>query len=126
LLTPTTIYVRAVRAVLQHYNVKRVVHGIAHITGGGLRENLARSLPEGVHAVIHGDAWPVPPVFRWLQRLGKIDHAEMERVFNMGIGLTLVVSDFYANSIRGMIEASGLACWEIGEIRDGPRGASWA
>ncbi len=70
LLTPTQIYVRPVRKVLNYYRVKNVVHGIAHITGGGLHENLERILPEGIQVVIDRGSWPIPPVFTWLQRLG--------------------------------------------------------
>ena len=71
LLTPTRIYVRPVRQVLTHYRVKKPVHAIAHITGGGLHENLARVIPPGVQVVIERRRWPVPPVFTWLQRLGQ-------------------------------------------------------
>ncbi len=108
LLRPTTIYTRAVRSVLSHYKVKSVVHGIAHITGGGLHENLARILPPGVGVTIDRGSWPVPPVFTWLQQLGEVDDAEMFRVFNMGIGLVLVVSPFYAESIQQQFAKSGL------------------
>ena len=92
LLTPTRIYARAVRQILGHYKVKYVVHGIAHITGGGLSENLARIVPAHLQTVVDREAWPVPGVFGWLQQLGDVSAAEMERVFNMGLGLVLVVS----------------------------------
>ena len=108
LLRPTTIYTRAVRSVLAHYKVKSVVHGIAHITGGGLYENLARILPPGVGVTIDRGSWPVPPVFTWLQKLGDVDEAEMYRVFNMGVGLALVVSPYYAESIQQQLAKSGL------------------
>lgn len=121
LITPTRIYVRPVRRVLSYYRVKNVVHGIAHITGGGLRDNLVRILPPQVRAVIDRGSWPVPPVFTWLQRLGEIDQAEMERVFNMGLGMVLVVSDYYAESIRHQLADSGLESWPIGHIEPGPR-----
>jgi phosphoribosylformylglycinamidine cyclo-ligase len=125
LLEPTRIYVRPVRSILSHYPVKNVVHGIAHITGGGLHENLERVIPEGLQAVIGRDTWPVPAVFNWLQRLGDVDPAEMQRVFNMGIGLALVVSPFYADSIRSQLADCGLPSWQIGQIRPGPRGVVW-
>ena len=114
LLTPTTLYPRAVRSILTHYKVKSVVHGIAHITGGGLHENLARILPPGIGVTIDRDSWPMPPVFPWLQKLGEVDDDEMHRVFNMGIGLALVVSPYYAESIREQLAACGLASWPIG------------
>jgi len=125
LLEPTTIYVRPVRKVLAYYRVKNVVHGIAHITGGGLLENLERILPEGIQAVIRRGTWPVPPVFAWLQKLGDVDQAEMDRVFNMGIGMVLVVAPFFADSIRQQLKRSGLQSWEIGYIREGPRSVVW-
>jgi phosphoribosylformylglycinamidine cyclo-ligase len=125
LLAPTKIYVQPVREVLRHYRVKRVVHGIAHITGGGLFENLERILPEGCRAEITRESWPVPPVFAWLKRLGEIDDAEMERVFNMGIGIVLVVSPFYAESIREQLAKNGVASWMIGRILAGERGVAW-
>jgi phosphoribosylformylglycinamidine cyclo-ligase len=126
LLKPTRIYVRPVRRVLAYYTVKNVVHGIAHITGGGLTENLARIVPEGSQVVIERGSWPVSPVFTWIQRLGEIDQAEMDRVFNMGIGMVLVVSPFYAESIRHQLAQSGVENWPIGRVQDGSRGVVWS
>lgn len=118
LMTPTRIYAQAVRKVLSHYKVKSVVHGLAHITGGGLRDNLERILPAAVRAEFDPGSWPQPPVFPWLQRLGGIDDDEMARVFNMGIGLVLVVSPFYAESIQRTLEDAGLPSWRIGRIAE--------
>jgi phosphoribosylformylglycinamidine cyclo-ligase len=126
LLTPTQLYVRPVREVLNHYKVKSVVHGIAHITGGGLHENLARVLPNSVDALIERDSWPVLPVFRWLQSLGDVDEDEMFRVFNMGVGMTLVVSDYYAESIRQQLADAGFASWCIGRVVEGTGVCRWA
>ena len=126
LLEPTRIYARCVRSVLGHYRVKSVVHGIAHITGGGLAENLERILPDGVQVVIDRDSWPVPPVFPWVQRLGEVEQAEMYRVFNMGIGLVLVVRPYYAESIRHQVARYGVETWLIGRAEEGPRGVVWA
>jgi len=126
MLRPTRIYVRPVRSVLKYYTVKNVVHGIAHITGGGLVENFHRIVPEGVHVVLQRGSWPVPPVFSWLQRLGEIEQAEMERVFNMGIGMVLVVSPYYAESIRHQLARLGVESWLIGRVQEGPRGVVWA
>jgi phosphoribosylformylglycinamidine cyclo-ligase len=125
LLQPTRIYVRPVRRVLSHYKVKSVVHGIAHITGGGLHDNLIRILPENVQAVLHRGSWDMPPVFPWLKRLGDVDEEEMYRVFNMGIGLVLVVAEYFADSIRGQLADLGLHSWPIGEIRSGQRAVMW-
>jgi phosphoribosylformylglycinamidine cyclo-ligase len=126
MLEPTRIYVRAVRAVLSYYKVKKVVHGIAHITGGGLRENLARVVPEGIQITLERGTWPTPGVFAWLARLGEVDAEEMETVFNMGIGLVLVVSPYYAEAIRHQLVDSGLESWTIGRAAEGPRGVVWA
>jgi phosphoribosylformylglycinamidine cyclo-ligase len=125
LLTPTRIYAKAVRHLLAHYTVKEVVHGIAHITGGGLLENLGRIIPADRRAVVRRGSWPVPPVFAWLERLGEVDQAEMDQVFNLGIGLALVVSPYYADSIQSQLADCGLPSWPIGQIVDGPSGAVW-
>lgn len=125
LLEPTRIYARPLRQILSHYKVKSVVHGIAHITGGGVRDNLERILPAGCQAVIRQGSWPVPAVFSWLGRLGEVESAEMERVFNMGLGLILVVSPFYAESIRGQLVQSGLESFSIGRIIEGPASVVW-
>ena len=125
LLVPTRIYVRPVRRLLARYKVKNVVHAIAHITGGGLCENLERVLPEGARAVVRDGSWPVPGVFGWLARLGDVDAPEMRRVFNMGLGLVLVVSPYYADSIRSQLADCGMESWTIGEVVEGPRGVVW-
>jgi phosphoribosylformylglycinamidine cyclo-ligase len=126
LLRPTTIYTRAVRSVLAHYKVKTVVRGIAHITGGGLFENLARILPPGTGVTIDRGSWPIPPVFTWLQQLGNVDDAEMFSVFNMGVGLVLVVSPYYADSIQQQLANAGLASWPIGRAVEGRQQVVWA
>lgn len=125
LLEPTRIYVKPVRRVLANYRVKHVIHGIAHITGGGLHGNLERIIPAGCTAVLQRGSWPMPPVFPWLQRLGEIDTDEMDRVFNMGLGLVLVVGEYYAESIRSQLQDSGVPCSVIGRIVEGPGGCAW-
>jgi phosphoribosylformylglycinamidine cyclo-ligase len=125
LLEPTILYARPVRQILNYYKVKNIVHGIAHITGGGLCENLARIVPEDVQVVIVRGAWPVPPIFSWLKRLGEVDQAEMDQVFNMGIGLVLVVAPFYADSIRQQLKRFKLQSWAIGRAEKGPQGVIW-
>lgn len=117
LLAPTLIYTRAMRQVLLHYKVKNVVHGIAHITGGGLEENLQRILPSGLDVDIDGREWERPPVFEWMQKLGRVETDEMFRVFNMGIGLVLVVSPFYAENIGRMLTLAGHQNWQIGSVK---------
>lgn len=126
LLEPTTIYARAIRGILARYRVKNVVHGIAHITGGGLEENLGRILPPGCRAVIQNDRWPVPPVFSWIERLGDVAADEMRRVFNMGIGLVLVVRPYFLDSIQQQLAKAGLRSWAIGRIEQGKTGVVYA
>ena len=116
LLEPTRIYTAPMRHILAHYRVKQVIHGIAHITGGGLEENVSRILPAGAAVEIATDSWPVPAVFDWLQKLGEVDDAEMARVFNMGIGLVLIVSPYYAESIQSQLANQGLKSWQIGQV----------
>jgi len=116
LLEPTRLYARPVKAVLRHYRVKQVVHGIAHITGGGLCENLARIVPAHMQIRLTRGSWTVPGVFPWVQRLGNIDAAEMERVFNMGIGMVMVVSPHFADSIRKQLADLGFDNWAIGAV----------
>jgi phosphoribosylformylglycinamidine cyclo-ligase len=125
LLTPTTIYARPLRQLIQHYRVKQVIHGIAHITGGGLAENIRRILPNHTRVVLRRSSWPVPPVFGWLQGLGGVEPAEMERVFNMGIGLVVIVRPFFADSIQQQLAETGLASWPIGRIEMGPGDVVW-
>jgi len=118
LLTPTRLYVKPIRKIITHYAGRQVLHGIAHITGGGLEGNLERIIPAGLTAVIERGSWQIPPVFPWLQSLGNIDADEMDRVFNMGIGMTLVFNPHFENGIRRLLEEAGLAHWKIGEIKE--------
>jgi len=125
LLTPTQIYVRPVRKVLTYYRVKSVVHGIAHITAAGCTRT--RTDSAGGHpSRDRPRQLPMPPVFPWLQRLGEVDQAEMDQVFNMGVGLVLLVSPYYAESIRHQLADAGLTNWVIGRVRRGPHGVVWS
>lgn len=125
LLTPTRIYTNLTRSVLQHYKVKNVVHGIAHITGGGLLENTQRILHPKVDLLFERNSWEVPRVFSWLQELGNIDAEEMQRVFNMGIGLVLIVSPFYAKTIMDMAAGMGYPSFPIGSVTTGTGQCHW-
>ncbi|MEC8474550.1 MAG: phosphoribosylformylglycinamidine cyclo-ligase [Planctomycetota bacterium] len=118
-LEPTAIYTKAIRSVQSHYQVKQVIHGLAHITGGGLEENIDRILPKNVDARIEVGSWEIPKIFQWLQNTGEVADAEMRRVFNMGIGLCVIVSEFYASSIQSQIERAGFACQPLGNIVSG-------
>ncbi len=125
-LQPTTIYTNAIRSVQSNYRIKHVLHGLAHITGGGFEENLDRILPKTVDAVIDARSWTAPSIFPWLQEVGGIETAEMRRVFNMGIGMAAVVSEFYAASISAQIQAQGIPCTQIGRIVPGTGRVNYA
>lgn len=116
LLTPTRLYAPSITALLKNYKVKKVISGMAHITGGGLEGNLNRALHDGVDARIMADSWTVPPVFGFLQSRGNIADEEMARVFNMGVGYCLIVRPNFAASVKRQLEKSGETVFEIGEI----------
>jgi len=117
LLTPTRIYAKCAAAVLERFEANAQVTGIAHITGGGLVENVSRILPTGMSLRIDR-CWEEPKVFSWLQKLGGVEDAEMDRVFNRGIGLVLVVHPTIANEVLSLISsATGFRAWNIGEVR---------
>ncbi|MED5400282.1 MAG: phosphoribosylformylglycinamidine cyclo-ligase [Planctomycetota bacterium] len=122
LLAPTRIYTRSLRKVMQRYRVKTIVRGMAHITGGGLEENLERILPDGCRAVIDSGSWPVPPVFDWIAELGQVQDDEMYRVFNMGIGFVLVLDPYYVESVQRRLDETRTQSWVIGQIEPGTTG----
>ncbi len=119
LLTPTCIYVEPVVRLLSKYKVKRVVHAMAHITGGGLVGNIPRVLPRNCNAVLKKSSWPVPPIFPFLQKAGPVETQEMFRVFNMGIGYVLVVAADFADSIAAKLKRWGQNVYQIGKITRG-------
>lgn len=126
LLTPTRIYVKPIHKVLDHYPIKKhVVRGLAHITGEGLPGNVPRVLPPGKRVFLKRGSWPIPPVFTWLQRLGDVEQAEMDKVFNNGIGFVMIVSPFYAESIQRQLQEDGVPTYRIGEVRDGEADVEW-
>ncbi len=124
LLTPTRIYVKSVRCVLHHYRIKQVVRGIAHITGGGLVENIPRVLPRGCAVELDSSTWQRPPIFDALMELGNIGLDEMYRTFNMGIGMALIVSPYFADSVIGQLERAGEEVSAIGRVVDGDGGVA--
>lgn len=119
LLTPTRIYVKPVSRLLAAYRKKKVVTGMAHITGSGMAGNLCRALHPKVDAVVDTKAWPVPPVFKFLQKHGNVDELEMRRVFNMGIGYCIVVRPSFADSVKAQLEKLGERVHIIGKIVKG-------
>ena len=117
LLAPTRIYVKTILALLESINVT----AIAHITGGGLLENLPRVLPQGVSAGISQGTWSMPPVFKWLQESGRIEQAEMLRTFNCGIGMVVCVGSQDAECAIIHLENSGEKVFVLGEIVESDR-----
>ena len=117
LLTPTRIYVKPVLELIRRVDVK----GMAHITGGGFLENIPRALPANVNVRIDRDSWPVPPIFRLLQREGAISDADMFRTFNMGIGMVIVVPADQAEAAVRVAEDAGERAFCIGTVTEGER-----
>ncbi|MCH8544495.1 MAG: phosphoribosylformylglycinamidine cyclo-ligase [Alcanivorax sp.] len=112
LLEPTRIYVKSLLKVLSQSEV----HALAHITGGGLPENLPRVLPEGVRARVDGGSWQWPAVFTWLQEQGQVATAEMYRTFNCGVGMVMVVPESAVDQTLALLESSGEKAWLMGDI----------
>ncbi|MBM3971462.1 MAG: phosphoribosylformylglycinamidine cyclo-ligase [Planctomycetes bacterium] len=121
LLAPTRIYVKPVHDVLKSAPAGSI-HGLCHITGGGLEENIERILPESVRVRIDMSAWQRLPLFDWLQRLGNVERSEMFHVFNMGIGFTLIVAPEAVAAVRERLASFPFASWIIGEVVAGQRG----
>ena len=118
LLAPTTIYNRPLLDLQQSVAIK----AMAHITGGGILENLPRVLPDGVGAIVQRDTWALPPVFQWLQSGGNIEDTEMLRTFNCGVGMILVTSPTEAPMALEKLQEWHIDAWQIGEISEGARG----
>ena len=113
LMAPTRIYVKPLLSLMASVEVK----GMAHITGGGLVENIPRVLQENLTAVLKKDAWTMPPLFGWLQQHGNVASEEMHRVFNCGIGMVVIVSREQAEQAMAHLAAAGETVYRIGEIR---------
>ena len=112
LMAPTRIYVKSLLALIQALPVK----GMAHITGGGLVDNVPRVLPENVTAVLDQSSWTLPPLFQWLQKEGKVADAEMHRVFNCGIGMVVIVDAERADEATRLLVATGETVYRVGKI----------
>jgi phosphoribosylformylglycinamidine cyclo-ligase len=113
LLEPHLSYLKPVRPLLGH----RALHGMAHITGGGITDNLPRILPPGTHALIRVGSWPIPELFHYLQEEGEVDAEEMFRVFNMGIGMILAVEPAGLAEVLGLLRSVGQKSWLIGTVQ---------
>ncbi len=113
IMAPTRLYVKPVLAALQQYPIK----GMAHITGGGITENVPRVLPDNTVAQINADAWALPKLFQWLQQAGNVASQEMYRTFNCGIGMVLIVAAEQAESITALLREQGETVYPLGHIR---------
>lgn len=120
LLTPTKIYVRSLLPLVQQGRIR----GLAHITGGGIIENIPRVLPDNCHAMIDMDNWQLPPVFAMLQAAGNIAPDEMARTFNCGIGMAVIVSPGEAEPVTAALEGAGETVFRIGKVEEGRRGCT--
>lgn len=114
LLTPTRIYVRSVLKVLEKVDV----HAISHITGGGFDENIPRALQEGQGIFIEEGSWEMPPIFPFLEKYGKVEHREMFNIFNMGIGMVLLIAPEDKNQVLDLLETLGEKAFVIGKVTD--------
>ncbi|MFH1782953.1 MAG: phosphoribosylformylglycinamidine cyclo-ligase [Candidatus Omnitrophota bacterium] len=115
LLTPTIIYVKVIQSLLKKINIK----SMAHITGGGFYDNIPRVLPDNTSALIYKELWPVPAIFKTIQKNAKATDREMYRTFNMGVGFVLVVDKKDVKKAHALIKRSGLRSWTIGEVIKG-------
>ena len=113
LMAPTRLYVKPLLALMASMEVK----GLVHITGGGLVENIPRVLQDNLTAVLDGKSWTMPPLFQWLQQHGGVADHEMHRVFNCGIGMTVIISKENADAAMAQLQAAGETVYRIGEIR---------
>ena len=113
LLTPTRIYTSVVKRLLDEVDT---VYGMAHITGGGIPENLPRCLPEGLKVRVDYNSWRLPIIFQDIMSAGEIPEEEMKRVFNLGIGYCVIVPANTSELTRDIIRDEGINCWEIGEV----------
>jgi len=118
LIAPTRIYVKPLLALMEKIDI----HGLVHITGGGLVENIPRVLQPELTAVLHRDAWQMPPLFTWLQQHGGVEDAEMHRVFNCGIGMTVIVAKDKVDETEAMLRQSGETVFRLGEILERQQG----
>ena len=114
-MAPTKIYNKPLLALQREIKP----HALAHITGGGLLENIPRVLPEGCSAVLDKSSWDMPPVFTWLAEAGGVAEEEMHRTFNCGVGMTVIVGPAKAEAAIQLLSEQGLDCWELGRIETG-------
>jgi phosphoribosylformylglycinamidine cyclo-ligase len=119
LLTPTVLYASLVQALL---SAGVDLHGMAHITGGGLPENLPRTIPQGVHARIDASSWERPALFQWLQEKGEVPEADLWNTFNLGVGFVLVLPDSEVERALALCRQAGHEAWALGSVESGSAG----
>lgn len=124
LLKPTRIYIKPVLSLLRNTPAlpagrQYAIHGIAHITGGAFYDKISRISPRNINAIIYKDSWPIPQIFRLIQKKGKIDDKEMFHTFNMGVGMVLIVSPKSAKEVMRRLSGFNLQSWIIGEVVKG-------
>ena len=113
-IAPTRLYVKPILAALEKFEIK----GMAHITGGGLTENIPRVLPENCVAQINAQSWPLPKLFQWLQQAGNVERQEMYRTFNCGIGMAVIVPAEQADAAQAFLTEQGETVYRLGTIRE--------
>jgi len=123
LLKPTHIYVKPVLQLLRNtqYSILNTIKGIAHITGGAFYDKIARILPEGVDVILRKNSWPVPAIFKLIQRKGNIEDKEMYHTLNMGVGMILVVAPSQVSKVSTHFDRCRIPAWVIGEVVKGKR-----
>jgi len=117
LLTPTRIYVKSLLALHEKVDIK----ALAHITGGGLLENIPRVLPDPFQAQLNKDAWEIPAIFPFLQKHGNLAEQEMLRTFNCGIGMVICIAEDQVQTSMALLEKMGETVWQIGVIQERPK-----
>jgi phosphoribosylformylglycinamidine cyclo-ligase len=117
LLRPTRIYTRPILEARRKIRIE----AMAHITGGGFYENIPRVLPPGVSAIVEMGSWPIPPIFRKIQKSGQVTDQEMFRTFNMGVGMVLIISPQSVHRAMSFFKEKGIKSWIIGQIEEGKK-----
>ena len=114
IIAPTRLYVKPILAALEKFTIK----GMAHITGGGITENVPRILPENTVAQIDAKAWELPKLFQWLQKAGNVETQEMYRTFNCGIGMVVIIAKEDADAVQAFLSEQGETVYRLGVVRE--------
>lgn len=125
MLEPTRIYVKPILELVGHYRGQDVIRGMAHITGGGLVDNIPRVLPTGCRVTLRRGSWPMPSILPWIQKLGSIEQGEMDRVFNGGLGFVVIVRSNEAKAVKERLQQAKVMTHVVGEVVDGEPGVEF-